>query len=137
MYWLVHTLINDHHSRAVSAHLLRRQIDDLDKRLREETLTSQRLRSVVTLLQEKLRTAEEGRRRSNGLERAFYSHLVETEALVLQRERLVRSGDYCTAVWLGCPGYGWAIATLSPKNLKKHLQAGCFSLCNESSCDHA
>ena len=84
------------------AHLLRRQIDDLDKRLREETRTSRRLQSVVTLLQEKLKTAEEGRRRSNGLERAFYSYLVETEALVLQRERLMRSGDMRT-IWVGGP----------------------------------
>lgn len=55
--------------------------------------SSRRLRSVVALLQERLRSAEEGRRRSNGLERTFYSHLVQTEALVLQRERLVRAGD--------------------------------------------
>lgn len=31
-----------------------------------------------------------GRRRSNELERAFFSHLIETEALLLQREMLMK-----------------------------------------------
>lgn len=54
---------------------------------------SRRLRSALSLLTAKLEVAEASRRRSNGLERAFFSHLAETEALVLQRERLMKPGD--------------------------------------------
>ncbi|CAN0370235.1 unnamed protein product, partial [Ectocarpus sp. 13 AM-2016] len=66
--------------------------DDLDKSLREEQETSRRLRSAVSILEGKLNVAEEGRRRSNGLERAFFSHLTEVEALVLQRDWLMAPG---------------------------------------------
>ncbi|CAN0002103.1 unnamed protein product, partial [Pylaiella littoralis] len=68
------------------------QIDDLDKRLRQEQECSRRLRSAVSVLMGKLTAAEEGRRRSNALERAFFCHLAEMEALVLQRDRLVAPG---------------------------------------------
>ncbi|CAM9274881.1 unnamed protein product [Ectocarpus fasciculatus] len=68
------------------------QIDDLDKSLREEQEASRRLRSAVSILEGKLHVAEEGRRRSNGLERAFFSHLTEVETLVLQRDRLMAPG---------------------------------------------
>lgn len=37
-----------------------------------------------------MKAVEAGRRRANGVERAFFSHLVETEALMLQRERLMQ-----------------------------------------------
>lgn len=43
-------------------------------------------------MERKLDAAEEGRRRSNGLERAFFSHLAEAEALVVQRDRLMAPG---------------------------------------------
>lgn len=39
-----------------------------------------------------MKAVEAGRRRANGVERAFFSHLVETEALMLQRERLMQPG---------------------------------------------
>lgn len=68
------------------------QIDDLDEQLRQEQESCRRLRSAVSVLKRKLHAAEEGRRRSNGLERAFFSHLAEAEALVLQRDRLMGPG---------------------------------------------
>eukprot|EP00903_Cladosiphon_okamuranus_P017080 g15739.t1 len=69
------------------------QIDDLDEQLRQEQESSRRLRSAVSVLKLKLDAAEQGRRRSNELERAFFSHLAETEALVLQRDRLMAPGN--------------------------------------------
>ncbi|CAM9499013.1 unnamed protein product [Ectocarpus sp. 4 AP-2014] len=80
------------YSRVNSKLRRHQQIDDLDKNLREEQETSRRLRSAVSILEGKLNVAEEGRRRSNGLERAFFSHLTEVEALVLQRDRLMAPG---------------------------------------------
>lgn len=68
------------------------QLDDLDEQLRQEQESSRRLRSAVSVLKRKLDAAEEGRRRSNGLERAFFSHLAEAEALVRQRDRLLAPG---------------------------------------------
>jgi len=68
------------------------QIDDLDEQLRREQETCRRLRSAILVLKRKLEAAEEGRRRSNEMERAFFSHLAEIEALVLQRDRLMAPG---------------------------------------------
>lgn len=69
------------------------QIDELDRRLRHEQETSRRLRSAVTILKGRLQEAEIGRKRCNGIERAFFSFLAESEALLLQREMLMRPGD--------------------------------------------
>eukprot|EP00752_Nemacystus_decipiens_P012178 g10796.t1 len=82
------------YSRVSSKTRRRQQIDDLDEQLRQEQESSRRLRAAVSLLKRKLDAAEEGRRRSNGLERAFFSHLVEAEALVLQRDRLMAPGNH-------------------------------------------
>ncbi|CAM9237959.1 unnamed protein product [Ectocarpus sp. 12 AP-2014] len=88
-----HLQTKDFNYSRVNSKLRRhQQIDDLDKSLREEQETSRRLRSAVSILEGKLNVAEEGRRRSNGLERAFFSHLTEVEALVLQRDRLMAPG---------------------------------------------
>lgn len=70
-----------------------RQIDNLDKCLREEKEANRRLRSTIAIMSGKLRLAEDGRHRSNELERTFFSHLAETEAVVLQTERLMAPGD--------------------------------------------
>lgn len=85
------------------------QIDDLDEQLRQEQETSRRLRSAVSVLERKLEAAEEGRRRSNGLERAFFGHLAEAEALVLQRDRLMTPGrhlQYVNLKWINASRNG-------------------------------